>query len=265
MLKLMDAGLVATQKVYSDPRDLYIPTQAAIKVLEDSSYPFAIALAKDRMFSNYLHDRGLVDLRIFFEETGIGIWIPERVIRSVKPRGSSPDALLMISDQVCAIEYERTEKEPSRYKKIFDRYNFSDKYAKVLYILPTEKRIETLKKKLGYIWKKFYFASEELLRLEKRDAVFYSSNDGLPLMDLRENSLTGDLADLTREEITAVVESETPDAWQNRKPFVAFTGGGKRKNEDGFNDGSSGSDSGCNPEICPEENRDGYDDEDEGR
>jgi hypothetical protein len=226
MLKLMAAGLVVTRKVYSNPRDLYIPTPAAVKALEDSNYSFAIALAKDKTFPNYFHDRGLIDMRILFEELGIGLWIPERVIRSVKPRGGSPDALILTVDQFYAFEYERTEKEPSRYKKIFDRYNYSDKYGKVLYILPTEKRIETLKKKMGYIWKKFYFVSEECLQLEKREAVFRSSDGELPLSTLAEYSMDGVITDRTREEIKAVVESETPDAWQNSKPFALDSDGG---------------------------------------
>jgi 2-haloacid dehalogenase len=65
---------------------------------------------------------------ILFEELGIGLWIPERVIRSVKPHGITPDALIMTVDQVYPVEYERTEKDPVRYKKIFDRYNYSSKF-----------------------------------------------------------------------------------------------------------------------------------------
>ena len=212
MLKLIEAGLVRTQKVYSDPRDLYIPTPAAVTALKASTYPFAIGIAKDKTFVNYFHDRELIDLRILFEGLGIGLWIPERVIRSVKPHGITPDALIMTVDQVYPVEYERTEKDPARYKKIFDRYNYSSKFEKVLYILPSERRIESLKKKTGYVWKKFYFVSLEELEREKGDAVFRSSQGELPVRVLVEYSMDGTLADRTREEIKAIVESESLDA-----------------------------------------------------
>ena len=265
MLKLMDAGLVATRKVYSNPRDLYIPTQAVIKVLEDSGNPFAIALAKDKTFPNYFHDRGLIDMRILFEELGIGLWIPERVIRSVKPRGGSPDALILNVDQVYAVEYERTEKEPARYKKIFDRFNYSDKFAKVLYILPTEKRIESLKKKMGYIWQKFCFVSEECLHLEKMDAVFRSSQGELPIRALAEYSMTGGLHDMTREEIREVVESKTPGAWQNSKLSAPYGGGGDSCDDDSDFDDDPDPDSDDDPQKDPGENRDGDDDDEEDK
>ena len=259
MLKLMAAELVATRKVYSDPRDLYVPTQAAIKALENSSYSFAIALAKDKAFPNYFHDRALIDIRILFEELGIGLWIPERVIRSVKPRGGSPDALILTVDQFYAVEYERTEKDPARYKKIFDRYNYSDKYGKVLYILPTEKRIETLKKKMGYIWKKFYFLSEEILRIEKGDAVFRSSDGKLPVSFLAEYSMDGVITDRTRDEIKEVVESETPGAWQNSKPFDPYGGGGDQCEHDSDFDDNSDSGSDNDSQIDQEEDDRGDD------
>ena len=267
MLKLIAAGLVRTQKVYSDPRDLYVPTEAAVAALKASHYPFAIGIAKDKTFVNYSHDRELIDLRILFEGLGVGLWIPERVIRSVKPRGGSPDALILNVDQVYAVEYERTEKEPARYKKIFDRFNNSDKYAKVLYILPTEKRIESLKKKMGYIWQKFYFVSEECLHLEKRDAVFRSSQGELPIRALAEYSMTGSLHDMIREEIKEVVESKTPGAWQNSKLFASCGGGGDPCDDDSDFDDDPDPDSDDDPQIDPGENRDGDDDdeEDEGR
>jgi len=242
MLKLMDAGLVTTRKVYSDPRDLYIPTEDAVTALKASHYPFAIGISKDKTFKNYFHDRGLIDLRILFEGLGIGLWIPERVIRSVKPHGITPDALLLTVDQVYPIEYELTEKEPpERYKKIFDRYNYASKYEKVLYILPTERRIESLKKKLGYIWQKFYFVSEEELEAEKDNAVFRSSQGKLPVSVLVEYSMDGTLADQTREEIKVIVESGSPDAGQERKPF-ASSGGGSRGDDDADDEGDSDED-----------------------
>lgn len=253
MLKLIAAGLVATRKVYSDPRDLYIPTKAAVTALKACYHPFAIGIAKDKTFQNYLHDRGLIDLRILFERLGIGLWIPERVIRSVKPHGITPDALLMSVDGVYPVEYERTEKEMSRYQKIFDRYNYSSKYEKVLYILPTERRIESLKKKLGYVWKKFYFVSEEELKREKNKAVFRSSQGDLPVSVLVEYAMGGTLHDRVREEIKMIVESESLDRWRGG-PFVP-AGELERKGGEGGSE--------RDPDDADDE--DDWDENDEGR
>lgn len=262
MQKLVKAGLVGTQKVYSDPRDLYIPTTDAVTALVAGNYPFAIGVAKDKTFVNYFHDRELVDLRILFEALGIGLWIPERVIRSVKPHGITPDALIMTVDQVYPVEYERTEKDPARYKKIFDRYNYSSKFEKVLYILPSERRIESLKKKTGYVWQKFYFISLEELEREKGDAVFRSSQGELPVRVLMDYSMDGTLADRPREEIKAIVESESMGAGRSRirrDCIVDYSERDPDDAEDDDYDDDLNRDADDDPEVDPEENDRGGD------
>jgi len=253
LLKLREAGLVETVKVYSDPRDLYVPTQAAVTLLKSIGFQYVPALPKDKRFKHYEHDIGLVELRIFALELGLGIWVPERVIRSIKPRGSSPDALLLTADQNYAIEYELSTKEPyQRYKKIFDRYAENKNYDGVLYILPSDSRIKKLREKVGYIQKKIYFISEQELFLKRENAVFHSSSDGLPLKQLIYWSRGGSVEDLEPEELKAIVQSESPDAWKDRKPFIPWTGGGgKKKDDDGDWDGKEENSSFVEPPVDP--------------
>lgn len=247
MLKLMEAGLVETVKVYSDPRDLYVLTHAGLARLRAVGFQYVPALPKDKRFKHYEHDYGLIRLRVLAREMKLGIWVPERVIRSIKPRGSCPDALLLTANANYAVEYELNAKEPlERYKAIFNRYDASKNYDAVLYVLPTEARIQKLREKLGYIQKKIFFISEEKLFHEKDKATFFSSCDGLPVEQLIYWSRSGPIEALEREELKAVIQREDPEAWKDRKPF---SGGGHRskaaeesggqKNEEREEDASS--------------------------
>jgi len=240
LLKLIKTGLIKTVKVYSDPHDLYIATRPALALLKSSGFECVPALPKDKRFLHFDHDNGLIELRILALELDLGIWVPERMIRSVKPRGHSPDALLMTLDANYAVEYELHPKEPyQRYEKIFERYDSQRNYDGVLYILPSESRINTLREKLGYIQKKIYFISKETLFQEKENAVFYSSGDGLPVKRLIDRSRTGSVQELDPGEIKEILESEDSDDWKDRKPFVPY-GGGRHRDRDDNNEGESG-------------------------
>ena len=206
MLKLMEADLVETVKVYSDPRDLYMLTHAGLARLRAVGFQYVPALPKDKRFKNYDHDYGLIRLRVLAREMKLGIWVPERVIRSIKPRGSCPDALLLTANANYAVEYELNTKEPfDRYKEIFNRYDANGKYDAVLYVLPTERRLQNMREKLGYIQKKIFFISEETLFQEKAKATFFSSCDGLPVERLIYGSRSGPLEALEREELKEII------------------------------------------------------------
>lgn len=221
MLKLVKEGLVETAKVYTYPRDLYVATRKAVLLLRSIRYRYVPGALKKKRFNNYDHDKRLIDLRILFQELGIGIWVPERVIRSIKPRGSSPDAILMTSETNYAIEYERTVKEPGRYKKIFDHYHYKTRYRAVLYILPSERRIRKLRERIPHISSKIYFISEENLINHKKEAVFRSSSDGISMSRLIKDSRDGSVEDLEPEELKRALHTEPSDGWKERKPFVS--------------------------------------------
>lgn len=193
MLKLREEGLIDTVKIATDPRDLYAITRKGVALLKSVGFQYVPGVPKKKALKNYEHDSKLIDLRIFFQELRLGIWVPERVIRSIKPRGSSPDALLITWGAHYAIEYEWSEKEIPRYKQIFERYATQEKYDGVLYILPTETRIKKLWEAIPLIDKKIHFISEEKLYQERENAVFYSTTDGLPLKRLIHHSLTAPL------------------------------------------------------------------------
>lgn len=252
MLKLIEAGLVEKVKVYNDPRDLYVLTHAGLARLRAVEFQYVPALPKDKRFKHYEHDYGLIRLRVLALELGLGIWVPERVIRSIKPRGSSPDALLLTANANYAIEYELHPKEPyQRYKKIFDRYAENKNYDGVLYVLPSDSRIKKLREKIGYIQKKIFFISEEKVFHEKAKATFFSSCDGLPVERLIYYSRTGPIEALEREELEEIIQREDPEAWKARKPFIPYSGGGRRDNETDKNQEEERSDSSIDPPVDP--------------
>jgi len=177
LLKLVKAGLIETKRVYIESKDLYIPTKKAVKLLMRRGGPYALGLSKDKDFANYEHDKTLIDLRILFGDLGIKTWIPERILRSARPTGSCPDALLVTSNYLYAIEYERTEKKLTRYKEIVERYNRGNYHA-VLFICRSQALIKKIKNIASS--RRFYFISLEDLTKDRENAVFLSWSDGLP-------------------------------------------------------------------------------------
>lgn len=261
LLKLQKEGLIEKVRIYTEPRQLYLATRKAVTLLRKIGFQYVPGVVKDKKCRNFDHDTRLIDIHLFFvQELEIGIWVPERVIRSIRPKGNSPDALLMTADANYAIEYERTTKEPQRYKKIFGRYRHRTSYEGVLYILPSEARIDRLRKKLPDIPKNIFFISETVLFKERENATFFSASDGLPMKDLIYWSRGGSVEDLEPEELREVVQSESADGWKDRKPMVAKTKGSRFEAEPvDYEQGGYSIDPAMNPEMYPDEHR--YDDE----
>lgn len=261
LLKLEKEGLIEKVRIYTEPRQLYLATRKAVALLRKIGFPYVPGAVKDKKCKNYDHDSRLIDIHLLFvQELKIGIWVPERVIRSIRPKGNLPDALLMTADANYAIEYERTTKEPQRYKKIFGRYRGREKYTAVLYILPTEARIDRLREKLTDIPQNVFFISETALFRERENAAFFSVSDGLPVKDLIYWSRGGSVEDLEPGEIQEVVQSESADGWKDRKPLPAKTR--MRPFNEGpvdYEQGDYSIDPAMNPQMYPDERR--YNDE----
>ena len=221
LLKLMKAGLVETKRVYIESRDLYVPAKKAAGLLMKQGVPYSLRISKDKEFANYNHDKTLIDLRILFRDLGIGAWIPERVVRSIKPRGSSPDALLVTKRYAYAIEYERTEKKLTRYREIFERYKSRDNYDAVLYICFNEAFISKIKKEY-YPSRKFYFITLERLLKDRRNATFFSVSDGLPVSHLVAESADCDFKDIPRDYLEYITLPRKDQTVQERKPFISI-------------------------------------------
>lgn len=218
LLKLMKAGLVDTRKVYTETRDLYVPTKQAVKLLKDQDRPYCLGLSKDVYFSDYEHDKTLIDLRILFTELGIRTWIPERVLRSVRPSGSCPDAALITPNYFYAVEYERTEKKSERYKAVAERYDRGNYHA-VLYICRSQGLMTKLRE--GYLSsRRFYFITVETLLKEKENAVFFSSSDGLPVQYLILTSTDGELNDLPRDSLQTLLIPKRDQSFEARIPDI---------------------------------------------
>ncbi len=217
LLKLIKAGLIETKRVYTESRDLYIPTKKAAQLLMRWGGPYLLGLSKDKDFANYSHDKTLIDLRVLFMELGIKTWVPERILRSARPTGSSPDALLVTSNYLYAVEYERTEKKLTRYKEIVERYNRGNYHA-VLFIC----RAQALVKKIKSIAssRRFYFITLEDLTRERENAVFLSWSDGLPVQYLIETSSEHDLSDLPREVLQYLVSPKKDQRVRADTPWI---------------------------------------------
>jgi hypothetical protein len=262
MLMLREEGLIDTVKIATDPRERYVITRKGVSLLRSVGFQYVPGVSKKKSLKNYEHDGKLTHLRIFFQELGLAIWIPERVIRSMKRRGRVPDAFLITWGANYAIEYEWSKKEIPRYKQIFERYATKEKYNGVLYILPTESRIKWLWEAIPLIDKKIYFVSEEKLYSERENAVFHSSyGDSLPLKHLIQHSLKAPLEEMDPQYLKEIIQSELPDAWKDKKPFIPFGGGGSRKDEEGHDsnseeDGESSIDPSVDPPVNPKEDRD---------
>lgn len=219
LLKLMKAGLIETKRVYTESRDLYIPTKKAAKLLMRQGDPYALGLSKDKDFANYSHDKTLIELRVLFMELGIKTWIPERILRSARPIGSCPDALLVTSNYLYAVEYERTEKKLTRYKEIVERYNRGNYHA-VFFIC----RAQALAKKIKSIAssRRFYFMTLEDLTRARENAVFFSWSDGLPIQYLIETSSERDLSDLPREVLQYLVSPRKDQRVEVGTPWISI-------------------------------------------
>jgi len=219
MLKLMKAGLIETKRVYTESRDLYLPTKKAAKLLMRRGGSYALGLSKDKDFANYEHDKTLIDLRILFRDLGIKTWIPERILRSARPAGSCPDALLVTSNYLYAVEYERTEKKLTRYKEIVERYNRGNYHA-VLFIC----RDQLLVKKIKSIAssRRFYFITLEDLMRNRENAVFISWSNSLPVHYLIETSSERDLSDLPREVLQYLVSPKKDQRVEASTPWISI-------------------------------------------
>jgi len=238
LLKLKDEGLVDLEALYRNPKGYYVATWKTVRYLRSLGFQYVPALVKNgKFFLNYEHDRELIELRIFARELGLGLWIPERVIRSVKPRGASPDAVLYNFERQYAVEYEHSKKETKRYRDIFNRYQEKEKYDAALYIFQTEAQLQRLRKNLGSAPKKIYFTSKEKLFGERGQAVFESFFNTLPVKGMLYYSFKeGTMEDLDIDDLRKLVQSRDPEEWKQRKPFISYGRGGGRRNRDGHGD-----------------------------
>ncbi len=132
----------------------------------------------------------------------------------------------MTADAHYAVEYEYSEKEMERYKRIFDYYGYQKNYDVVLYILRTEARIEKLREKIPYIDSKIYFINEKDLLLDPTGAVFFSSKGELSMEELLSYSLTCPLEAVERQDLEEIILAGS------KQSFFSPSGGGGGKHQD---------------------------------
>lgn len=125
---LRRAGLISTQKVFSESRSLYLLTHLGFQIFRGRRPHDAFTLpVKQVDFRNYEHDTKVNDCRIAIERTGkVMKWLPERRLRmqgfesqfswSELPKELVPDGIFISSKgERIAFEIETTPRKKSRY------------------------------------------------------------------------------------------------------------------------------------------------------
>lgn len=126
---LRRAGLVASQKVFSESRSLYLLTQLGFQIFRGRRPHDAFAApTREVDFRNYEHDTKVNDCRIAIEKTGkVMKWLPERRLRMQGfesefsfhelPKELVPDGVFVSSKgERIAFEIETTPRKKSRYE-----------------------------------------------------------------------------------------------------------------------------------------------------
>jgi hypothetical protein len=132
---LRRAGLISTQKVFSESRSLYLLTHLGFQVFRGRRPHDAFAYpVKTVDFRNYEHDTKVNDCRIAIERTGkVMKWLPERRLRiqgfesqfsySELPRELVPDGIFISSKgERIAFEIETTPRKKRRYEEKLDEF-----------------------------------------------------------------------------------------------------------------------------------------------
>lgn len=125
---LKRANLVASQRVFSEPRSLYLLTPLGFQIFRGRRPHDAFAPPMKTVdFRNYEHDTKVNDCRIAIERTGRVIrWLPERRLRMQGfesqhsywelPKELVPDGIFISSKgERIAFEIETTPRKKSRY------------------------------------------------------------------------------------------------------------------------------------------------------
>lgn len=132
---LKRAGLVTSQRVFSEAKSLYLLTQLGFQIFRGRRPHDAFAQpTREVDFRNYEHDTKVNDCRIAIEKTGkVMKWLPERRLRSQGfesefsfhelPKELVPDGLFVSSKgERIAFEIETTPRKKSRYEEKLDGF-----------------------------------------------------------------------------------------------------------------------------------------------
>jgi len=132
---LKRAGLVASQKVFSESKSLYLLTPLGFQIFRGRRPHDAFtAPVREVDFRNYEHDTKVNDCRIAIEKTGkVMKWLPERRLRSQGfesefsfhelPKELVPDGVFISSKgERIAFEIETTPRKKSRYEDKLDGF-----------------------------------------------------------------------------------------------------------------------------------------------
>lgn len=132
---LRRAGLIKTEKVFSEAKSLYLLSHHGFQVFQSKKPHDAYALpVKSMDFRSYEHDTKVNDCRIAIERTGkVMKWLPERRIRMKGfesefafkdlPKDLVPDGIFVSSKgERIVFEIEATPRKKSRYQEKKESY-----------------------------------------------------------------------------------------------------------------------------------------------
>lgn len=132
---LRKAGLIKTEKIYSEAKSLYLLSQPGFRIFQSKRPHDAYALpVKSVDFRSYEHDTKVNDCRIAIERTGKMMkWISERRLRmqgfesqfsmNDLPKDLVPDGIFISSKgERIVFEIETTPRKKSRYEAKKESY-----------------------------------------------------------------------------------------------------------------------------------------------
>ena len=103
MRKLMHFGLVRTQKVYTEPRQVYLLGKAGYRYLENKGQSQKLGLLSEIDLRVFEHDKAVTDLRLALESAGADSEKSERELRHERPASRVPDALFSLNGRTIAL------------------------------------------------------------------------------------------------------------------------------------------------------------------
>ena len=137
--KLVRFDVLRRVPVFTEAAGALLPGRLGFDLLVGSARSHDLSRLEEIDWKNFVHDRGVTDLRWILEKQLGGVrWQSDRVLRRVLTTRHVPDALVDLDSQgTVAIELELTRKSLARYVGIFERYvNWATpRLDRVLYVV----------------------------------------------------------------------------------------------------------------------------------
>ena len=143
--------------------------------------------------ATYEHDRDVTEIRFLLENAGLcKNWHSEKVLRlGMKGERKVPDGYFKTKRTGVAIEFERSDKDASTYKKIFETYDKDPKIGYIFYICGDSGIMELIMRlvKATKPNKRFCFILFEELMKSRENAIFQCLDKNFTIKEIMEKRL----------------------------------------------------------------------------